>query len=155
VHDLLTRGNWGGTELPDLTRETLEPFLQDGRLTIAGPQVRLSPNAAVTLSMALNELATNASKYGALSIAKGSVSVEWSIQGDPQGEGPSLLDLLWNERNGPVVSQPTRRGFGSRLIERGLAHELGAEIDFNFDPEGVQCRIRIPYSNKVGLYDGA
>jgi signal transduction histidine kinase/DNA-binding response OmpR family regulator len=156
VHDLLTRGNWRGTDLPDLAFETLEPYVQAGRLTIDGPKVSLSPNAAVILSMALNELATNAAKYGALSVENGAVEVNWTVVEPAAPEmGSSLLDLHWRERGGPKVSPPTRRGFGSRLIERGLAHELGAEINLTFDPAGVRCRVRVPFSSKVGRYDFA
>ena len=89
--------------------------------------------------MALHELATNAMKYGALSTSDGRVRVAWTLASEP---GAPRLDLTWTERDGPPVSPPTRRGFGSRLIERGLAAELSGAATIDFQPEGVVCRIR-------------
>ena len=141
AHDILTRENWEGAELSDVLArlETLHGGTR--RFVASGPPVRLSPRLALSLSMALHELATNAAKYGALSIPSGHVRVGWTVT-SPQddGERPRLV-LTWREHDGPPVSPPSRRGFGSRLIERGLAAELSGEAQIDFQPEGVVCRI--------------
>jgi two-component sensor histidine kinase len=113
------------------------------RFTTSGPPVRLSPKTALSLSMALHELSTNAVKYGALSNGAGRVRIDWSV--DP-GEGGERLRLTWREEGGPPVAPPSRRGFGSRLIERGLAAELGGQVSMRFDPSGVVCAVDAPLS---------
>ena len=143
AHDLLTRENWEGADLTDLLArlEVLHggPLHGEvGRFVFAGPPVRLSPRMALSLSMALHELATNAVKYGALSVPTGQVRIAWSVVPGPVHP---RLTLTWTESGGPPVSPPTRRGFGSRLIERGLASELSGEAHIDFLPDGVVCRI--------------
>jgi two-component sensor histidine kinase len=145
VHDLLSEAAWESASLRDVVARTLAPYAEgEARFTAVGPAVRLTPNAAVTLSMAFHELATNAMKYGALSAPGGHVDIGWK----KAGEG---VAIDWRERGGPPVAEPTRRGFGSRLIERGLARELGSEARFDFHPEGLRCHIRIPSSAKLNL----
>jgi len=137
AHDLLTSGHWEAVGLGDLARQALRPHMLPGtpsRLLISGPEYSLEPKPALALSMALHELATNALKYGALSTAAGSVTVSWVVEGDE-------LRLIWRETGGPPVSPPQRRGFGSRLIERGLAAELGGTAELDFHPDGVVCRL--------------
>jgi two-component system CheB/CheR fusion protein len=95
--------------------------------------------------MALHELATNAGKYGALSEPQGRVAVEWDTR---VVDGQAWLRLQWTERGGPAVTPPTRRGFGTRLINEGLAFELGGEVTLAFEPEGVTCRIDVPLTNE-------
>jgi len=152
VHDLLSRISWEGASLAEVARQTLAPYLGPSdplsRVTLDGPDVRLGPNAAVTLTMAFHELATNAAKYGALSAAAGKVAVCWSAD---SVRAPSFLDIEWRERGGPPVTAPTRRGFGSRFIERGLAREFDGEVDLDFAPEGVSCRMRMPLSLKLRM----
>jgi two-component sensor histidine kinase len=114
------------------------------RFAAAGPHVRLVPNAAVTLNMAFHELATNATKYGALSTPHGRVDIAWRAEGE-------AVALDWRETGGPAVAPPRRRGFGTRLIERGLAHELGSEARLSFLTEGLHCHMRLPFSAKLGL----
>jgi PAS domain S-box-containing protein len=138
AHDLLTRENWEGAELFDVLGRLQAVHGAPGCFTLTGPPVRLTPRMALSLSMALHELATNAVKYGALSIPTGRVRIDWSVTVET---GPPRLALAWVETGGPPVSQPTRRGFGSRLIERGLASELAGEAHIDFRPEGVICRI--------------
>jgi PAS domain S-box-containing protein len=138
AHDLLTRENWEGADLLDLLGRLEDLHGGPGRFTTEGGSVRLSPRMALSLSMALHELATNAVKYGALSAPRGHVRIAWSVV--PGGAHPRL-SLTWTESGGPPVSPPTRRGFGSRLIERGLAAELSGEANIEFRPEGVVCRI--------------
>jgi PAS domain S-box-containing protein len=140
AHDVLTRESWDGAELLDVIAGAVAPY-EDAtgrRFRVTGPQVRLEPKTAVSLSMALHELATNAVKYGALS-ADGWVEVNWSVQ--PGAEGRELR-LEWSEHGGPPVAPPGHKGFGTRLITRSLAAELGlAELDFR--PEGLVCRLSV------------
>ncbi|HLZ76354.1 sensor histidine kinase [Phenylobacterium sp.] len=145
VHDLLSEAAWDGASLHDVAERTLTPYRRDGvRLTASGPMVHLAPNAAVTLNLAFHELATNAVKHGALSSPTGAIDIAWAAEG---GE----LTIDWRESGGPPVVQPERRGFGSRLIERGLGHELGGEAQLIFRPEGLSCHIRAPLGGKLRL----
>ena len=149
-HDLLTRNHWQGIPLPDVARRTLEPHVGGdaaGRIALDGPPVRLAPGAAVTLNLAFHELATNAAKHGTPSVPGGGVEVRWSAD-RADSEGPAV-EVVWRERDGPAVRSPARRGFGSRLIERGLAHEFGADVRLDFAPGGIECRIRLPLAVTV------
>jgi len=139
VHTLLTERNWEGAGLREVVEMSLKPHgvADPARFTIEGPDFRLRPKSAVALSLALNELGTNASKYGALSETAGRVEVAWRIFDDTFG-------LRWLEAGGPTVRTPTRRGFGSRLIERGLAAELRGRVKIEYRPEGVACIIEAP-----------
>lgn len=149
AHDLLTRGHWQSAALHDIVRQTLEPYgLDPERIRFAGPSIRLSPSAAVSLSMGLHELATNAAKYGSLSDMRGRIEIDWSID---RTAGQPVLAIDWTERDGPPVTPPSRRGFGSRLIERGIAQELDGQVALAFDAAGVQCRIRLPLSERVSV----
>ncbi|MCF8504283.1 MAG: PAS domain-containing protein [Caulobacter sp.] len=147
AHDLLSEGSWNGASLADVMHRTLSPHTTGpDRVRIEGPPIRLSPNAAVTMNMAVHELATNAVKYGALSTARGSLDIRWSVDGTVS---PARLDILWRETGGPPVRPPGDRGFGSRLIEQGLSRELGGEVRLHFPPKGVECEIHLPLSRKV------
>jgi PAS domain S-box-containing protein len=139
AHDLLTRENWEGAELHDIASRLAVLHGGPARFELTGPAIRLSPRTALSLSMALHELATNAVKYGALSVAQGRIAIHWDLA---PGPGAERLDLTWTEHGGPPVKPPTQRGFGSRLIERGLAAELSGEAAIQFEPAGVVCRIR-------------
>ena len=110
-------------------------------IEMQGPPVRLSAKVALALSMAFHELATNAAKYGALSKAEGRALISWHIETDNQ---ESSVVIEWREVGGPIVKPPTRRGFGSRLIERGLAQELGGRARIDYHPGGVTCEIVSP-----------
>lgn len=138
AHDLLTRENWEGADLLDLLARLEIVHGGAERFAMIGGPVRLSPRMALSLSMALHELATNAVKYGALSAPSGHVRITWTVV---PGPAQSRLVLTWTETGGPPVQPPTRRGFGSRLIERGLAAELSGQAHIDFQPEGVVCRI--------------
>lgn len=141
AHDLLTRENWAQAGLADVVTETLRIADPDGsRTRVDGPPIVLSPKRAVTIALALHELATNAAKYGALSGETGVVTVTWSLAGDP----PDRLTLCWEERGGPPVEPPARRGFGTRMIDEALALELIGVVDLSFRREGVTCRIEAP-----------
>jgi two-component sensor histidine kinase len=97
--------------------------------------------------MAFHELATNAGKYGALSVAGGRVDVTWNAA----AHGPGAVEIDWTESGGPDVSPPTRRGFGSRLVEKGLAREFDGQVDLVFAPLGLRCHMRLPFSRKMQI----
>ncbi|SDB58769.1 Two-component sensor histidine kinase, contains HisKA and HATPase domains [Bauldia litoralis] len=140
AHDILTRQNWESPMLETVAREVIGFHADYNAVSISGPPVRLNPKTAVTLAMALHELCTNALKYGALSIAGGSITLCWEIK---HGSEPRLA-MTWRERGGPKVKAPSRRGFGSRLIERALATELRGTARLDFRPEGIFCQIDAP-----------
>jgi len=144
AHDLLMRETWTAASLGELVVDTLAPYAlgREGRVRSQGPTILLAPTAAVTLNMALHELATNAAKFGALSNEEGRVNVSWTVK-------QSAIDLVWHESDGPLVAPPQRRGFGRRLIERGATQELGGAVTLSFAPSGVTCAFRIPLSQKV------
>jgi two-component sensor histidine kinase len=145
---VLTRENWEGAELREVVNEVVEPYTRGNpeRFEIAGPRLRLSPPQALAIAMTVHELATNAAKYGALSVPAGSVAITWN---STRGDTPHL-DLRWLERNGPPVVPPTRRGFGTRLIERSLAQDLGGSVHLSYKPAGVVCTMNVP----LGAADG-
>ena len=149
-HDLLTSSSWEGAGLHDLVDIALEPFEvvagSAERFTIRGDNVQLTPNATLSLAIALHELATNAVKYGASSNDSGTIAIDWAVTARDSGE---RLRLRWIEQGGPRVKPPTHKGFGSWVIERGLAHELGGRVSLDYLPAGVACRIDIPTSAQV------
>jgi two-component sensor histidine kinase len=112
------------------------------KVRIEGPDVLVTPRTALGLTMAMNELATNAAKYGALSDSSGSLSVSWGILAPPGGD--AMLEILWEERCRKPVQAPTRRGFGTRLIERCIEGDLEGGLDMKFNASGLRCRITIP-----------
>ena len=133
AHDLLTSRSWSGADVTEVVARALKPFA-GGRFVIDGPSFDLSPKQTLALSLALHELATNAAKHGALSQPGGCVTLCWD-----QRDGE--LHLNWRESGGPAVVAPTRRGFGSRLLEEALVHDLGGSTSLSFAPDGVQCSI--------------
>jgi two-component sensor histidine kinase len=135
AHDLLTRRNWEGADLGELLIEALQPYAS--QVSIAGPPLPLAPNAAVALAMIFHELATNASKYGALSTEAGRVAVNWTL------DGRTRLVLTWRETGGPLVKPPKRTGFGSRLIAASLRGDLAGSADFDYAPSGLTCALTI------------
>ena len=149
-HDLLGREKWDGAGLRELIGEALAPFSDaEGmakRFLITGENIRLSPKAALALGIAFNELATNAVKYGALSNEVGTISISWKLD---QQSGQKRLWLQWREEDGPAVSPPTRTGFGSRVIEQGLAHELDGKVTLDYAPGGIVCTIDVPSPRAV------
>jgi two-component sensor histidine kinase len=148
-HDMLTEGGWEGAPLRGILERTLEAFGGPGaRHSLSGPPVRLAPTAVVTLNLAFHELATNAAKHGALSTPGGRVEVGWALEAG-EGSGGPVLAIFWRESGGPPVLPPERRGFGSRLVERGLPQEFGAEAVLHFAAGGMECRIRLPAAKNV------
>jgi PAS domain S-box-containing protein len=142
AHDVLTRENWEGADLYEIVDQAVAPYSSRGedRLHLRGSKVRLQPRTALSLAMMLQELATNAVKYGALSNATGEIRITWEVV---RG-APSHLRLRWEESGGPAVQPPTRRGFGTRLIERSLAQDLGGNVDIAFAATGLVCTVDAP-----------
>ncbi|MFN4271356.1 MAG: chemotaxis protein CheB [Aliihoeflea sp.] len=141
-HDLLTRENWAGADLRDIVFETVEPHsVGVNRFRIEGPSLWLGPRVALSIAMALHELATNAAKYGALTTDHGRVDIAWQLTGDGDEQ---RLSLRWTESGGPPVVPPTRKGFGSRLVQRVLAAELGGKVSVAYETSGVVCTIDAP-----------
>jgi PAS domain S-box-containing protein len=155
THNLLTEGAWGGASLRALLEAEVEPYSHDreaGRFSLAGMHdVHLDPRAAVVLGLAFHELATNAAKYGALSNAAGTVEVIWNLE-HAAAEQQLLLHLLWAEGGGPPVEPPRRRGFGTRLIERGVVAELGGEVAIEHRPQGLVCEMRVPLEMPIMVF---
>lgn len=144
-HDLLSREKWHSAALRDVLHDALEPFGTDEgrarRTILKGEDIRFGPKAALALGIAFNELATNAAKYGAFSNDVGSVWIEWVIEPSPTGR---RLVLTWTEKDGPAVTPLLHKGFGSHVIERGLAHELDGLVRLDYRTEGVVCTMNIP-----------
>jgi two-component sensor histidine kinase len=139
AHDILTRENWNGADMGEIVAQALEPFSdpRENRIRFDGPAVRLVPRVALALAMAFQELATNAVKYGSLSNGTGSVRITWKLMSAP--EDRQRLQARWEENGGPAVRPPGRRGFGSRLLERALAHDLDGDVRLEFAATGVVC----------------
>ncbi|WP_121117567.1 CHASE domain-containing protein [Croceibacterium ferulae] len=140
THDLLTQSEWGTTPVRAVMEAELLPYADasDHEIDLAGPDVALAPNEALSLGLATHELATNAAKYGALSQAGGKVTLHWRLISE------SLIRIDWQESGGPPVPQQRNRGFGSDLIERIVAAELKNPVKLTFDPAGVRCMLTIP-----------
>ncbi|QEL26013.1 PAS domain S-box protein [Bosea sp. F3-2] len=152
AHDVLTRESWQSANLADIITDTLKPHAgRDGRFRITGPQIRLAPKAALAVAMAVHELGTNAAKYGALSCESGHVVIAWRIEGK-HASREVILD--WRESGGPPVAEPKRKGFGSRLIERALATELGGKVSVDYESSGVVCTIVAPLPAGQALLGG-
>jgi two-component sensor histidine kinase len=149
AHDVLTRENWEGAGLRNILEEALAPYCgeQVKRVHLSGPDVQLAPRMALSLAMAVQELATNAVKYGALSNGEGQIGISWTT--DPETD-PVRLQIRWQEIGGPPVHPPTRRGFGTRLLERSLSHEVDGKVEIEFRPTGVVCTIEVPLASTGG-----
>ena len=141
AHNLLTVQNWEGAGLVDTVRASVGATAgaNISRFTIEGPEIPLPAQTAVSLAMAIHELCTNAIKYGALSNDSGTVDVRWTAE--KTETGLIALTFVWTEDGGPKVSAPDRRGFGTRLIERGLSAELRSKVTMDFRPSGLKCTI--------------
>jgi PAS domain S-box-containing protein len=143
AHNLLTERHWEGATLGKVVEMALRPLRseRDDRFDVQGPHIDLSPKTALAIAMALHELATNSIKYGALLNGAGRVRLQW--QARREAEEPRL-HMVWEEQGGPPVTPPTRMGFGTRLIERGLAAELSGSVQLNYPASGVVCTIDAP-----------
>ncbi len=139
AHRLLAQSRWAGADLRAIVADELSPYLGNGdaRAEISGPSLKLDPDPAQAVAMALHELSTNAAKYGALSIPKGRVRVEWQLQSGRR------LRLQWIEKGGPRVVPPQRQGFGTRLMQRMVCGQCNGDIDFDWRKEGLVCAITV------------
>jgi len=142
--DLLIRNEWRGVEVEDLVRAQLAPFadLIGSRIVVRGPKLRLNAVSAQAIGLALHELATNAGKHGALSTDKGRIDIDWGTEGE-------MLTMNWTERDGPPVSPPQRRGFGTIVMERMTERSLGGTVDLDYAPSGLTWRLTCPAANAL------
>jgi two-component system CheB/CheR fusion protein len=140
---LVSRENWNDVSLGDILMNELQDFAQerDGRVKTGGPELTFAPTQALALGLVFHELATNATKYGALADPKGRVSVTWGME-------KGRLIITWMERDGGEIGKPARKGFGTELIERELKSTLGATVTFDYAPAGIEVQISIPYEPK-------
>lgn len=143
AHNLLTHGLWQPTPMKSIIEACLAPLIPTNQISIEGPLVMVSTRTAITLALAVHELATNAVKYGALSVAEGRIEIRWTLSEE------RLLELRWRERNGPPVANPTRRGFGTRMIERSLAAEFKGKVELSFAPDGLICTLKAQLPEKM------
>ena len=143
AHRLITEGGWRATSLTDLLRLLLTPYLE--RVTLTGPEVFLEPDPSFALSSAVHELATNAVKYGSLSVPDGQLTLGWTVNRSEQG---MTLALDWSERGGPPPRRGRRTGFGSRLIGMVIERLLGGQLDRTFGAEGLDARLTIPLTHE-------
>lgn len=140
THDVLSQTNWRSAAVGDVIQSELAPYVHGigDRVAMSGPAIDLAANDAMSLGLAIHELATNAAKYGAFSDEEGRVDVTW------RQISPEIAEVDWRESCGPPVSEPVKRGFGRDLIEKIVAHELKEPVELRFNPGGVECRLRVP-----------
>ena len=145
AHDLLTAANWAEAPLQDVISTALAPYRTgERRFAVAGPPLVVKSRQALALSLAIHELATNALKYGALTVASGRVSITWTAGED---ERPQNFVFTWQEFDGPPVSPPDAVGFGSRLISRVLKDDFGGSVEVSYEGTGFVCRLTAPLAN--------
>jgi PAS domain S-box-containing protein len=150
AHKLLSRSRWEGADLGKLVDEEFAPYKSDEteRVFSEGPPVLLQPSTAQTLALALHEMATNAAKYGALSVDRGSVRLTWKL-------AAGRLTLHWQELAGPEVAAPRTTGYGTRVVRAGIEHQLGGTVAFDWASNGLQCTMVIPHDEKAEKKRGA
>ncbi len=139
AHDVLIRSRWNGASLSDIVQETLRPHGHAEAISLEGPPISLSADQTLSMALAVHELATNALKYGALSVASGKVAIRW--EGGQEGTDDAFT-FTWIEADGPKVSAPKRRGFGSRLLKRALVPQFGGAVEIDYDPDGLRFTLR-------------
>ena len=144
AHDIAKKSNWSNTRIGDVLDAALAPHLTGkGKITVSGPELTVDPRQALSLTLAVNELATNAIKYGSLSSPDGRVDISWSTS----ASGTPTFVFLWREFGGPPVAEPDRQGFGSRVIKDFMANDFGGTVTLAFEPKGVVCRLTSPLGN--------
>jgi two-component sensor histidine kinase len=144
VHGLFVQSRWRGADVHSLVTQELSPYCGDKeeRARIDGPNIVLEPDTAQAIAVALHELATNAGKYGALSVPDGCVQVQWS-------RAANNVVLRWTETGGPPVSPPDRKGFGTRVMDAMIRGQLKGEIRFDWRAQGLACEITMPHGNPI------
>jgi len=143
LHNRLSDAHWEHADLQSVLEDILAPYREEsGRVYFEGPAVDLAPNTAVTMALVMHELATNAAKYGCLSVPTGMLAVSWKLLGGSERR----VRIAWRESGGPEVTPPTRTGFGSRLLQRSLSNELKGSAEISYEPTGVRCSMEIPLS---------
>ncbi len=147
THELLSNARWQGADIRLLVRDEMAPY-DETRIRVKGPSVILAPERAQSTALALHELATNAAKYGALSASAGLVSITWTFE-------QNLLELNWIESGGPPVSAPVRSGFGTKIIQASLDSSRGDGAEFDWNPSGLRCRLRVQCGLPSGALSGA
>ncbi len=145
AHDLLLQARWANATLEHTIRGATEPYVSigSGRISIQGPEIRITSGAVIALAMTLNELCTNTTKFGALSVPAGRIEIVWKID-----EAMQRLHLTWSERNGPMVDAPTRQSFGTRLMG-SLGQQLKGEVRLAYDPTGFVYVLNVPMASLV------
>jgi two-component sensor histidine kinase/CheY-like chemotaxis protein len=140
AHDLLMQASWANASLPHTLNGATEPYEQSGarRFHFNGPELRITSGAVIALAMTFNELCTNTTKFGALSVPSGRVDVAWTID-----EPKQRLALSWSERGGPTVEPPSRRSFGTRMME-SLGHQLSGEVRLHYEASGFVYALDVP-----------
>jgi two-component sensor histidine kinase len=140
THDLLSQSDWTNAPIAEIVRSELAPYMagSDRHVEMSGPDISLAPNDALSLGLAIHELATNAAKYGALSNGDGCIHIDW------RRVSPEVAEVHWRETGGPPVKRPGKRGFGRDLLEKIVAHELQSKVDLRFDVDGVECTLQVP-----------
>ncbi|WP_407181759.1 sensor histidine kinase [Bradyrhizobium sp. STM 3562] len=152
VHTILSLSNWQGAEIGRLVDEEISPYSTGEQIELYGPELQLEPATAQTLALAVHELVTNSAKYGALSAHSGRLKIRWEVR-------PDLLQILWEERDGPLVQTPISRGFGTRSVIASIESQLGGRADFDWRTEGLICRLSVPLgkdfpAGQVNLHAG-
>lgn len=144
AHEAAHKSNWTKTSIEKIVEAALDSH-QSGQaqIKISGPDLSVTPRQALALTLAINELATNAAKYGALSLPSGRVDIAWTVAVD----GAPAFGFLWRERGGPAVTEPERAGFGSRIIKNFLANDFGGTVRLAYEPDGVVCELKAPLEN--------
>jgi PAS domain S-box-containing protein len=142
THDLLSKSRWQGADVRTLVMDEMAPYAQSGRISTSGPSTILPAEKAQTVGLALHELATNAAKYGALSVADGRIAIAWRTEG-------STLHFIWEESGGPLVETPARKGFGTKIIQASLNEQKGDSVTFEWNPQGLKCTIEVQCGDGV------
>lgn len=142
VHTILSLSSWQGAEIGKLVDEELAPYATGDQITFRGTDIQLQPATAQTLALALHELVTNSAKYGALSTLSGRLSLQWAIRGE-------ALELVWEEKDGPLVEKPASRGFGTRSVIASIESQLGGQAEFDWRSEGLICRLSVPLTANI------
>jgi len=152
--DLLVANDWHGARVDELVRSELTTFgeLDGAQISVNGPSLGLTPEAARNIGLALHELATNASKYGALSVPEGKVAVHWELASRGSRQ---RFRMTWREAGGPTVTEPKRWGFGRQVIQQLTAQALAGKVTHQFAPEGVRWTLDIPAAFVVGTQSGS